>query len=107
MGLALNGAAFVVAISVSALSVGALDTFKAFVSGFYPPRRITELYATISLVETVVHVVSSRMWTSVLVESLGLGGVRMGLPYFVSAGFSLVGYTLIYAMARYNRYDEV
>ncbi|EHK26501.1 uncharacterized protein TRIVIDRAFT_218655 [Trichoderma virens Gv29-8] len=103
MGLAPSRALYIAAVSFSALSVGAIDTFKSFLSGFCSPDQITELYATFSLVETATHVVASRMWTAILIASFDLNGIAMGLPFLVSAGISAIAFCLIWSMARYTK----
>ena len=103
IGLAPSRGAYIIAVSISALSVGSFDTFKSYLSGFCPPDCITELYATISLVETAAHIVASRMWASILIASFDLQGVAMGLPFLVSAGFSCIAFCLIWFMARYTK----
>jgi len=107
MGLAPNRAAYVAAVSFSALSVGAFDTLKSFLSGFCSPDRITELYATLSLVETGTHIVASRMWTAILIASFDLEGIAKGLPFLVSAGISAAAFCLIWFMARYTEAYEL
>lgn len=105
MGLAPTRGTFLVATAVQALSAGAYDTFKAFLTGFCPPTRVAELYAAITLVETATHVAVSRLWAHILIVSLGKGGglLGMGLPFLVSTAFSTTALVLVRIMKGYER----
>ncbi|RYP57807.1 hypothetical protein DL769_009257 [Monosporascus sp. CRB-8-3] len=108
IGLSPNRGVYILAVSFAALSVGSFDTFKSLLSGFCATDLLSELYATISLVETAVHIVASRMWTLILIKSFDLKGVLKGLPYLVSSGLGLVAFSLIWYMAGcVNAYQPV
>ncbi|KAM4060144.1 hypothetical protein HRG_002249 [Hirsutella rhossiliensis] len=90
MGLAPTKLSFLAAVGVQALSAGAYDAFKSLVTSFSSAAHVTELYAVISLIETLAHMLSCQLWASLLVLSLGLDRSRMGLPFWVSGFLSLL-----------------
>lgn len=57
--------------------------------------RCAELYAVISMVNTAAHMLSSQLWTCLLIFTLHLEGPYAGLPFWVSAGVGLLTFSLM------------
>ena len=102
MGFSPNKVCFLISVGVEALSAGTYDTFKAFLTGFSSTKHIAELYAVIAMVETVARMVSSQLWARVLIVSLRLDTFGMGLPFWLSACFSLCALIMIQGLSCYT-----
>ena len=85
-GLAPNRGAFVAAVIVTALGIGANSLCRSFLTEIVGKQNAGKLYAIISVIECLALVLSGPLLSGLWTLALHLGGIMIGLPFYFNAG---------------------
>lgn len=99
MGVAPQSSAFVAAALLFSTGCGLYDCLKSYVTKSLGKEQVPQYYLFLSVVETLGHLVGSKVWTTLFGVGLQMGGMWQGLPYWVCS----INFLLIYMVLRQLR----
>lgn len=69
---------------------GFRQSIQSFMTGFVEPGQVSVLYTTISIVDGVGSLIAAPLLALTLSLGMKLGGIGIGLPFFVAGGLYLI-----------------
>jgi hypothetical protein len=67
------------------------DAVRAFLTGLVDSSRITTLFTAIAVIGSVASMAVSPLLGLTFSAGIGIGGMAIGLPFFVAAAVYVVG----------------
>ncbi|MCJ1309860.1 hypothetical protein MMC25_003521 [Agyrium rufum] len=91
ISLAPNIPLLLLGITINVLSSGMGGSTRALLTSYVRPNEVARLYTGLAIVETASIMLAGPIFATIFNEGLELGGVWMGLPWFVmGVGLSVV-----------------
>lgn len=103
IGLSVNSGAVLAGVVLGALSTGDEAIMRSLLSQAADPKNTAMVYTTVSVLETVSALIVGPMYAAVFRTGLLRGGGWLGTPFFLGAGFIILGGVLLSNIRRTKR----
>ncbi|CAG8952600.1 hypothetical protein HYFRA_00009706 [Hymenoscyphus fraxineus] len=90
IGLSPSAELMIVALSLFTLSFGFRAAFQSYATSLVKPEEVALLYSALACMSIIGALIASPLIAATFRLGLSIGGLGIGLPFFVAAGFFTV-----------------